>query len=108
MARVAFIGLGVMGSRIAGHLQQARHLVTVYNRTVEKAQNWTSHYVGLAADTRFEVAKGAGFFMCCGGNDDDRRVTGLVDQFYSDVQQMGGGLWDTSSLIQRLRKFRKN
>lgn len=73
MARVAFIGLGVMGSPMAGHLQQAGHSVTVYNRTAEKAQNWAIQYGGAAASTPAEAAKDAEFVMCCVGNDDDLR-----------------------------------
>lgn len=73
MARVAFLGLGVMGHPMAGHLQQAGHSVTVYNRTAEKAQNWASQYGGAAADTPAEAAKDAEFVMSCVGNDDDLR-----------------------------------
>ena len=71
MARVAFIGLGVMGNPMAGHLQRAGHSVTVYNRTAEKAQNWATQYGGAAAGTPAEAAKDAEFVMCCVGNDDD-------------------------------------
>jgi 3-hydroxyisobutyrate dehydrogenase len=73
MARVAFIGLGVMGAPTAGHLQQAGHSVTVYNRTAEKAQSWATQYGGAAASTPAEAAKDAEFVICCVGNDDDLR-----------------------------------
>ena len=79
MARVAFIGLGVMGNPMAGHLQQAGHTVTVYNRTSEKAQNWVTQYGGSAANTPAAAAKDAEFVMCCVGNDDDLRSVVLGD-----------------------------
>lgn len=73
MARVAFLGLGVMGDPMAGHLQKAGHSVTVYNRTFEKAQKWVSQYGGSAAPTPVEAVQGAEFVMCCVGNDNDLR-----------------------------------
>ena len=73
MAKLAFLGLGVMGAPMAGHLQKAGHDVTVYNRTASKAQDWVDTYGGQMAKTPFEAAKGAEFVMCCVGNDDDLR-----------------------------------
>lgn len=73
MAKLAFLGLGVMGAPMAGHLQKAGHDVTVYNRTASKAQDWVDTYGGKMANTPFEAAKGADFVMCCVGNDDDLR-----------------------------------
>ncbi len=73
MAKLAFLGLGVMGAPMAGHLQNAGHDVTVYNRTDAKAQSWAGKYGGTAADTPSKAAKGADFVMACVGNDDDLR-----------------------------------
>ncbi|MEL6449745.1 MAG: NAD(P)-dependent oxidoreductase [Pseudomonadota bacterium] len=73
MAKLAFLGLGVMGAPMAGHLQTAGHAVTVYNRTASKAQDWVAAYGGAMADTPREAAAGAEFVMACVGNDDDLR-----------------------------------
>ena len=71
--KVAFIGLGVMGYPMAGHLANAGHSVTVYNRTTAKAQKWVSEYQGEYAETPSEAAKGADIVFMCVGNDDDLR-----------------------------------
>jgi 3-hydroxyisobutyrate dehydrogenase len=71
--RVAFLGLGVMGHPMAGHLARAGHAVTVYNRTPAKAQAWAAEYGGQAAATPREAAAGAGIVFACVGNDDDLR-----------------------------------
>ena len=73
MAKLAFLGLGVMGAPMAGHLQKAGHDVTVYNRTAAKADDWVKEYGGAMARTPAEAAKGADFVMACVGNDDDLR-----------------------------------
>ena len=73
MAKVAFLGLGVMGAPMAGHLQKAGHEVTVYNRTVTKAEAWVHNNGGAMAKTPAEAATGADFVMACVGNDDDLR-----------------------------------
>ena len=73
MAKVAFLGLGVMGFPMAGHLAKAGHAVTVYNRTAAKAQAWVDSHGGACADTPREAAAGAAFVMACVGNDDDLR-----------------------------------
>lgn len=70
---VAFIGLGTMGYPMAGHLAQAGHRVTVYNRTAAKAQKWVTEYTGKAAATPKEAAQGADYVFTCVGNDDDLR-----------------------------------
>ncbi|MEW2916106.1 NAD(P)-dependent oxidoreductase [Ruegeria sp. ANG10] len=74
MANVAFLGLGVMGYPMAGHLQAAGHEVTVYNRTAAKAEAWVAQHGGAMATTPKEAAQGADFVMACVGNDDDLRV----------------------------------
>ena len=79
MANVAFLGLGVMGYPMAGHLQSAGHSVTVYNRTTAKAEAWVAEHGGAMATTPAEAAKGADFVMACVGNDDDLRGVCLGD-----------------------------
>ena len=71
--KVAFIGLGVMGYPMAGHLARAGHAVTVYNRTPAKAQAWAAEFGGKHAATPREAAAGADFIFACVGNDDDLR-----------------------------------
>lgn len=73
MAKVAFLGLGVMGFPMAGHLAAAGHEVTVYNRTRAKADAWVEKHGGRAAATPREAAIGQDFVMACVGNDDDLR-----------------------------------
>ena len=71
--KVAFLGLGVMGLPMAGHLALAGHDVTVYNRTAAKAQAWAAEFKGRAAATPREAAAGCDIVFCCVGNDDDLR-----------------------------------
>jgi 3-hydroxyisobutyrate dehydrogenase-like beta-hydroxyacid dehydrogenase len=74
MAKVAFIGLGVMGYPMAGHLlKKGAHEVTVYNRNAAKAAEWTKEYGGKSAPTPKAAATGADYVMVCVGNDDDVR-----------------------------------
>ncbi len=73
-SRVAFLGLGVMGYPMAGHLARAGHEVTVYNRSADKASKWVAQHGGRAARTPAEAAKGQEFVMMCVGNDDDVRA----------------------------------
>jgi 3-hydroxyisobutyrate dehydrogenase-like beta-hydroxyacid dehydrogenase len=73
MAKVAFIGLGVMGFPMAGHLVKAGHEVTVYNRTGKKAEDWAAKHKGKTAPTPAQAAKGAEIVCSCVGNDDDLR-----------------------------------
>lgn len=73
MAKLAFLGLGVMGFPMAGHLARAGHEVTVYNRTAARAEAWVAEYGGARAATPREAAAGAEFVMACVGNDDDLR-----------------------------------
>jgi 3-hydroxyisobutyrate dehydrogenase len=72
MAKVAFLGLGVMGYPMAGHLKsKGGHDITVYNRTTAKAEKWAAQFGGKVAKTPAEAAKGQDFVMCCVGNDND-------------------------------------
>ncbi|MGX0901866.1 3-hydroxyisobutyrate dehydrogenase [Roseovarius sp. MBR-79] len=73
MAKLAFLGLGVMGYPMAGHLQAAGHDVCVFNRTAAKAEKWAAQHGGRHAPTPREAAEGAAFVMACVGNDDDLR-----------------------------------
>ena len=75
--QVAFIGLGVMGFPMAGHLALAGHAVTVYNRTDAKAQAWVDEFEGSLAATPREAAHGADIVFCCVGNDADLRSVTL-------------------------------
>ncbi len=79
MTKLAFLGLGVMGYPMAGHLQRAGHEVTVYNRTTAKAEAWAAEHGGAFAPTPREAAQGADFVMACVGNDDDLRSVCLGD-----------------------------
>jgi 3-hydroxyisobutyrate dehydrogenase-like beta-hydroxyacid dehydrogenase len=75
--RVAFLGLGVMGHPMAGHLARAGHATVVYNRTAARAAAWTAQYGGTAAQTPREAAAGADVVFACVGNDDDLRAVTL-------------------------------
>jgi 3-hydroxyisobutyrate dehydrogenase len=74
MAKLAFLGMGVMGAPMAGHLAAAGHDVTVYNRTASRAQAWVDEHGGRAAPTPREAADGAEIVLACVGNDDDLRA----------------------------------
>ena len=74
MAKVAFLGLGVMGFPMAGHLAAKGHAVTVYNRSAAKASAWAEKHQGKVAATPAEAAKGTAFVFACVGNDDDLRA----------------------------------
>ena len=78
MAKVAFLGLGVMGYPMAGHLKnKGGHDVTVYNRSAAKAEKWVAQYGGRSAPTPKAAAEGQDFVMCCVGNDNDLREVTL-------------------------------
>jgi len=80
MARIAFLGLGVMGYPMAGHLAKSGHTVTVYNRTEAKAVKWVEEYGGSAAATPLEAVKDTDFVLSCVGNDDDLRSVVIGEQ----------------------------
>nr|WP_290703686.1 NAD(P)-dependent oxidoreductase [Amphritea sp.] len=86
--KVAFIGLGVMGYPMAGHLAQAGHEVTVYNRTAAKADQWCQQHKGSSAATPAEAARDAEIVFTCVGNDEDLRqvVTGTQGVYSSMAQ----------------------
>ena len=71
MTKIAFIGLGVMGAPVAGHLAVAGHEMTVFNRSIGKSKAWVEKYGGVAAVTPAQAAEGADVVISCVGNDDD-------------------------------------
>ncbi|MFL4978867.1 MAG: NAD(P)-dependent oxidoreductase [Xanthobacteraceae bacterium] len=89
MAKVAFLGLGVMGYPMAGHLNnKGGHEVTVYNRTAAKAEQWVKEFGGRAAATPKDAAAGQDFVMMCVGNDNDvREVTLGADGAFSGMKK---------------------
>jgi 3-hydroxyisobutyrate dehydrogenase len=95
--RVAFLGLGVMGGPMAGHLARAGHHVTVYNRTAAKAADWLAAHAGLtvaSAPTPREAARDAEFVFLCVGNDDDLRAVVLGPDGALDAAPAGAILVD--------------
>ena len=89
MASVAFIGLGVMGYPMAGHLKKkGGHDVTVYNRTTAKAEKWAAEHGGAFAKTPAEASEGKDFVFTCVGNDDDlRSVTTAPDGCFQSMKK---------------------
>ena len=73
VAKLAFLGLGVMGFPMAGHLAAAGHQVTVYNRSVARLDSWAAQHGGQTATTPAMAAQGADFVFACVGNDEDLR-----------------------------------
>ena len=88
--RVAFLGLGVMGHPMAGHLARAGHRVTVYNRSAAKAADWQAQYGGERAATPAAAAAGADFVFACVGNDDDLRSVVLGQASGSGARDAAG------------------
>ena len=86
-SKVSFIGLGVMGYPMAGHLAKAGHDVTVFNRTRATAERWAGEFGGNIAGSPSDAAQGADFVFCCVGNDDDlRSVTTGPDGAFEGMQ----------------------
>ena len=71
MAKVCFIGLGVMGYQMAGHLSKVGHQVFVYNRTIEKAKKWAKEFKGQVCESPKDAANKSEYIFVCVGNDDD-------------------------------------
>ena len=85
---VAFLGMGVMGAPMAGHLARSGHQVTVYNRSAAKAQAWVAEYGGRSAPTPRKAATGARIVFCCVGNDEDlRSVTVGPDGAFAGMEK---------------------
>jgi 3-hydroxyisobutyrate dehydrogenase len=87
--KVAFLGLGVMGFPMAGHLARAGHRVTVYNRTAAKASDWVKTYGGASAPTPAAAAEGAELVFACVGNDDDLRAVTIGSDGAFALMQRG-------------------
>ncbi|WP_114391073.1 NAD(P)-dependent oxidoreductase [Notoacmeibacter marinus] len=105
MAKAAFIGLGVMGFPMAGYLtQKGGHDVTVYNRTVAKADEWATTYGGARADTPAAAAKDADFVFTCVGNDDDLRSVVLGEDGALSSMNEGAVLIDNTTVSAILAK----
>jgi 3-hydroxyisobutyrate dehydrogenase-like beta-hydroxyacid dehydrogenase len=97
MAKVAFLGLGVMGFPMAGHLAAKGHDVVVYNRTAAKAEAWMKKHKGTAAKTAKQAATGREIVFCCVGNDDDLRAVVLGDDGAFAGMAKGAILFDNTT-----------
>ncbi len=97
MAKVAFLGLGVMGYPMAGYLAKGEHDVTVYNRTFSKAEKWASEHGGKAAATPAEAAKDCDFVFSCVGNDDDVRAVTIGDDGAFSAMKSGAIFIDNTT-----------
>ncbi|MCM2401850.1 NAD(P)-dependent oxidoreductase [Rhizobium sp. S153] len=98
MAKVAFIGLGVMGYPMAGHLKtKGGHEVTVYNRTAAKAEKWAAEFGGRAAPTPAAAAADADFVFTCVGNDDDLRSVTVGENGVLSGMKAGAILIDNTT-----------
>ena len=87
MKKITFIGLGVMGSPMAGHLSREGYDVVVYNRSVEKSKLWTAQYTGAYADSIIDAVKGSDIVFSCVGNDSDLRdITLGADKAFSAMK----------------------
>jgi 3-hydroxyisobutyrate dehydrogenase len=103
---VAFLGLGVMGYPMAGHLARAGHHVTVYNRTAKKADQWVEEYGGKAARTPREAAAGAQIVFSCVGNDDDLRSVFLgADAAFAGMGKDAVAFDDTTASAKVAREL---
>ena len=104
--RVAFLGLGVMGFPMAGHLARAGHSVTVYNRTPAKAQAWVAEFGGTAKATPREAAAGADIVFACVGNDSDvLAITLGADGAFAGMQPGGVFVDHTTASAEVARKL---
>jgi len=102
--KVAFIGLGVMGYPMAGHLQKAGHDVCVYNRDHAKAEKWQVEFSGETAKTPAIAAKNCAIVFCCVGNDDDVRQVVLGEQGIIAGMPKGGILVDHTTASAKLAR----
>ncbi|MCI2398285.1 NAD(P)-dependent oxidoreductase [Aliiroseovarius subalbicans] len=104
MAKCAFLGLGVMGYPMAGHLVAAGHEVTVYNRTFVKAEAWAAEHGGTACATPRAAAEGADFVMACVGNDEDLRAVCLGDEGAFAGMSPGAGFVDHTTVSAKVTR----
>ena len=98
MAKVAFLGMGVMGYPMAGHIAAAGHDVTVYNRTTAKAEAWAAQHGGAWAATPAAAAKDADFVFCCVGDDPDVLVVATGPDGAIPVMKSGAVFIDNSTI----------
>ena len=98
MAKVAFLGLGVMGFPMAGHIAAAGHSVTVYNRTASKAEAWVAKHGGAMAATPALVATGADFVFACVGDDPDALAVALGEDGAFGAMREGAVYIDNSTV----------
>jgi 3-hydroxyisobutyrate dehydrogenase len=104
MAKVAFLGLGVMGYPMAGHLAKAGHAVTVFNRTTAKADAWVMQHGGAMAATPADAAKGADFVMSCVGNDDDLRAVCIGEDGAFSTMSKGAAFVDHTTVSAKVTR----
>lgn len=102
--RLAFLGLGVMGYPMAGHLARAGHDVTVYNRSATKAERWVSEYGGRLAPTPAAAAAGVDLVLMCVGNDDDVRSVVLGPDGALPAMHAGAVLVDHTTASAELAR----
>jgi 3-hydroxyisobutyrate dehydrogenase len=98
MAKIAFLGLGVMGFPMAGHIAAVGHDVTVYNRTSAKAEAWVAQHGGAHAATPAAAAGGADFVFCCVGDDPDVLAVALGDDGAIPAMKPGAVFIDNSTI----------
>ena len=107
--KVSFIGLGVMGYPMAGHIAKAGHDVKVYNRTKSKAEKWVKEYKGSLADTPKEAAKDRDFVFTCVGNDNDlREVTLGENGLFHSIKKKAVYIDNTTASAEIARELYKN
>ena len=107
MAKAAFLGLGVMGYPMAGHLKnKGGHDLTVYNRTAAKAEEWVGKHGGRSAPTPKAAAEGQDFVMCCVGNNNDLREVPLgANGAFQLHEDRGAFAMSRRAIKDRLRYF---
>ncbi len=104
MAKIGFIGIGVMGGPMAGHLVKAGHELTVYNRTKAKAQKWVDEYGGFVADNPSDAAKEAQIVITCVGNDDDLAAVTMGRDGAFSTMQKGSLFIDHTTVSARIAR----
>ncbi|SNY93017.1 3-hydroxyisobutyrate dehydrogenase [Cohaesibacter sp. ES.047] len=105
MAKVTFLGLGVMGYPMAAHLKhKGGHEVTVFNRTAAKAEKWVEEHGGACAATPAEAAEGADFVFCCVGNDDDLREVTIGESGAFDTMKAGSIFVDNTTASAKVAR----
>ena len=107
--KVSFLGLGVMGYPMAGHIAKAGHDVKVYNRTKSKAEKWVKEHKGSLAETPKEAAKDRDFVFTCVGNDNDlREVTLGKDGLFHSIKKGSVYIDNTTASAEIARELYKN